>query len=206
MASGILAVLLLRTAIVAVPNLLADYPLGRQPAKEIVEAMLLNASTAMLETDERSFGDSLGSFVSAGRTEAVGAELKRGLSATLRSGAIGRMEAVTEVEVEDIINRDDDAGFSLLTSWNAIASGGIGVTCTAVAFAIAPFWTWRKRTERGVCMASPSLVRPQVHERISRHGLSGSDRSRLRAVLRRGCTSAFQSQYECAHHSCRTPK
>lgn len=124
LASGVLAVLLLRTAVLTVPNLVADYPLGRQPAKEIIEAMLLNASTAMLETDERSFADSLGRFVSADRTEAVGAELKRGLSATLPSGALGRMEAVNAVAVEDIINRDDDTGFSLLASWSALVSGG----------------------------------------------------------------------------------
>ena len=34
------------------------------------------------------------------------------------------MEAVDAVAVEDVINRDDDTGFSLLASWNALVSGG----------------------------------------------------------------------------------
>lgn len=121
--SCVFAVLVLRVAVVPLPNHVAG-SLDKRSAQEVVEAILLNAGSTLLEVDEANFAKALSAFVSADRSEAVGAELKRGLSVSLPSGALGRMEAVDAVAIEDVINRDDDTGFSLLASWNALVSGG----------------------------------------------------------------------------------
>ena len=121
--SCVVAVLLLRVAVVPLANPVAG-SLDKRSAREVVQAVLLNAGIALLEVDEASFAQALSSFVAADRAEDVGAELRRGLSVTLPSGALARTETVNAVEVEQITNRDDGAGISLLANWKALVSGG----------------------------------------------------------------------------------
>jgi hypothetical protein len=121
--SSVVAVLVIRVAVVPLPNPFAG-SIDERSAQEIVEAMLLNTGAALVEVDDSRFSEALSSFVPADRADAVGAELKRGLSVTLPSGALARTEKVDAVVVEEITDRDDETGISLLANWKALVSGG----------------------------------------------------------------------------------
>jgi hypothetical protein len=118
--AGLAAIFTVRVAVLPVP--LPGGAPDSQAAIDISDAMLRNAATAMLETQPEGFEAALGSFVSAGEIGSVGAEMRRGLSVTLPSGALARTDAIQAVTVEEIEPRGD--GLSLLATWTARVSGG----------------------------------------------------------------------------------
>ena len=121
--SGLLAIVAPRLAVVSLPNPLSG-SLDERSAPAVAESLLTNAGTALLEGDPRHFNDALATFVAPDRAEAVGAELERGLSVTLPSGALARTEKVSAVTIEKITDRDDGTGTRLLANWQALVSGG----------------------------------------------------------------------------------
>lgn len=95
---------------------------GSQAAATISQDLLRNAATALLETEEQAYHRALTGFVAPDALPAVGAELRRGLSVTLPSGARARTDSIEEIAVEEVTRQDE--GVSLLTSWTAEVSGG----------------------------------------------------------------------------------
>ena len=69
-----------------------------EAARQLMAGMLDDIGTAMLETRPEGFAAALAPFVAPDRAGAVGAELRRGLSVTLPSGAMARTEAIVDLE------------------------------------------------------------------------------------------------------------
>jgi hypothetical protein len=118
--AGAAAIATHQVAVLPVP--LPSGPPDGQAATGISDAMVRNASTAMLETQPETFEAALGSFVSAPEIGSVGAEMRRGLSVILPSGARARTDTIEGMTIEEITSHGD--GLSLLASWTAQVSGG----------------------------------------------------------------------------------
>lgn len=120
------AVLTLLVAVVTVraPVITVHSPggSGKEAAKLISDAMLKNAATAMLETQPETFDVALESFVAEEEIGPVGAEMRRGLSVTLPSGARALTETIEDVKVEKVESSGD--GVNVLARWTATVSGG----------------------------------------------------------------------------------
>ncbi|WP_068113493.1 hypothetical protein [Tropicimonas marinistellae] len=105
-------------------------PLPGRPAPDADAAHLLmaglldNMGAAMLETRPDGFAQALAPFVLSGRTGDVGAELRRGLSVSLPSGALARTDEIVEIEVERISPVPDATGNQIVAQWTASVSGG----------------------------------------------------------------------------------
>ncbi|MCP4385284.1 MAG: hypothetical protein GY798_28385 [Hyphomicrobiales bacterium] len=88
----------------------------------VVEKILSNISITMLETRSDRFDAAMMPFVEADSIGAVGGEIRRGLSVSLPSGALARVEAVDEIDIQDV--SETEGGSRILASWYAYASGG----------------------------------------------------------------------------------
>ncbi|MDW4551688.1 hypothetical protein R5H32_20350 [Defluviimonas sp. D31] len=93
-------------------------------ARQLMSGLLDNVGTAMLETRQEGFDHALTTFVPSDRSAEVGAELRRGLSVILPSGALARTDEITDLEVEQISPAPDGAGSQILARWTASMSGG----------------------------------------------------------------------------------
>jgi len=76
----------------------------------------------MLETEDAAFAEALDTFVPSEEAEAVGAEMRRGLSVTLPTGAHAITDSIEEVKIEKIEPRAN--GIDVLVRWTANMSGG----------------------------------------------------------------------------------
>ncbi|MDJ0511916.1 MAG: hypothetical protein QNJ62_00580 [Methyloceanibacter sp.] len=95
---------------------------NREATKKISQAILTNAATAMLETEDAAFTTTLSAFVPPDELQAVGAEMRRGLSVTLPTGARALTDEIEDVTIEKIEPRD--GGIDVLARWTANMSGG----------------------------------------------------------------------------------
>ncbi|MCL5779264.1 hypothetical protein M1105_20100 [Limibaculum sp. FT325] len=103
-------------------------PRGATPTPEAAHAILSgvldNVSAAMLETRPSGYDAALASFVSEDHRNAVGSELRRGLSVSLPSGARALTDGMADLSIEEITPASDGAGTQILASWSAEVSGG----------------------------------------------------------------------------------
>lgn len=74
-------------------------------AWKVMSGLLEDVGTAMLETRPEGFAQALRTFVPPDRAGEVGAELRRGLSVALPSGALARTDEITSLEVERVSGR-----------------------------------------------------------------------------------------------------
>ncbi len=91
---------------------------------QVVEGLLSNIGTAMLETQSDKTAAALEPFVEAGNRDDVQAEMKRGLSVTLPSGALARVEEIVDLNVESFAVGDARNRHQALANWTARVSGG----------------------------------------------------------------------------------
>ncbi len=91
---------------------------------KIVEGLLTNISTAMLEPQNDQLTIALEPFVEAGNRNDVGAEMRRGLSVTLPSGAVARINGITNLNVESFLPGEYRDEHQVLANWTAQVSGG----------------------------------------------------------------------------------
>jgi hypothetical protein len=87
-------------------------------------SLLENIAVAMLETDDAGFNTALEVFVAGESIEAVGPEIRRGLTVALPSGAEARTEEIVNLVVEEIEKTAGSSSHQILTSWTARVSGG----------------------------------------------------------------------------------
>ena len=97
-------------------------PPGQKAATEISRAILTNTATAMLETEAAAFAKALDTFVPRQEVEAVGAEIRRGLSVKLPTGARAITDSIEDVKIEKMEPRAN--GIDVLARWTANMSGG----------------------------------------------------------------------------------
>lgn len=95
-----------------------------EAAHRVVSGLLDNISTAMLETEAAEFEAALEAFVVAANVDAVGPEIRRGLTVSLPSGARARIEEIADLKVEEVTEAANGAGHQILASWSARVSGG----------------------------------------------------------------------------------
>ncbi|WP_050605529.1 hypothetical protein [Ruegeria sp. 6PALISEP08] len=91
-------------------------------ATQILDGLLQNVSVSMLSADAATFQSSLGSYVSKEHRLDVGAEMRRGLSIELPSGALARIEAVDDITADSV--QEAKEGLQILARWDAYVSGG----------------------------------------------------------------------------------
>ncbi|CUK09509.1 hypothetical protein RUE5091_03187 [Ruegeria denitrificans] len=92
-------------------------------AAQVTEAIVSNLAIARLETQDLQFSKALRAFVRAETLQDVAAEIRRGLSVTLPSGATARIESTDALVVESIEPKAD-GGNRILARWDALVSGG----------------------------------------------------------------------------------
>ncbi len=90
-------------------------------ATKITEGIVRNAAVAMFETEQESFDRVLESFVVHADMEPVGAEMRRGLSVQLPSGARALTDRIENVHVEEV--NSSEGVVTVLASWTAHVSG-----------------------------------------------------------------------------------
>ncbi|MTI02100.1 hypothetical protein [Roseibium sp. RKSG952] len=91
---------------------------------QIVEGLLTNIGTTMLETRDDNTVAAMEPYVEAINREKVQAEMRRGLSVTLPSGALARVEAISDLNVESFSPGTDRHQHQALANWTARVSGG----------------------------------------------------------------------------------
>lgn len=97
-------------------------PPGTEAATAILTRLLDNAAIAQLEPREAAFTAALAPFVADPRRAAVGAEIRRGLSVNLPTGARARLEGIDAMQIEELT--PTDTGLRVLASWTGRAVGG----------------------------------------------------------------------------------
>ncbi|WP_226628160.1 hypothetical protein [Alloyangia pacifica] len=123
------AALALIAAVASVP-VTTQVSLPGQPApdaemaRQLLSRFLENVGTAMLETRPETFAAALSPFVASDRVSDVATELRRGLSVTLPSGALARVDEINELQVEQISPDRSGSGSQILATWTAALSGG----------------------------------------------------------------------------------
>ncbi len=90
----------------------------------VVEGLLGNISTAMLEPNAQRFETALNPFVDADSRTQVGDELRRGLSVTLPSGALARTDKIVDLQIESLSPGETRGDHQILANWTAQVSGG----------------------------------------------------------------------------------
>lgn len=91
---------------------------------QVVEGLLNNIGTAMLETQNDKAAAALEPFVEADNRDDVQAEMMRGLSVKLPSGALARVEDILDLNVESFAAGDARNRHQALANWTARVSGG----------------------------------------------------------------------------------
>ncbi len=92
--------------------------------RQIVEGLLTNIGTTMLETQDDNSVAAMEPYVEAINRDKVQAEMRRGLSVTLPSGAMARIDAISELSVESFTPGEERNQHQALASWTARVSGG----------------------------------------------------------------------------------
>ncbi|WP_282152792.1 hypothetical protein [Ruegeria atlantica] len=118
-----LAATALRTATVEI-TLPTDTLAKTDAAAEVAEKIVSNLATARLETQSPQMSEALNAFVTAEALNDVGAEIRRGLSVSLPSGASAQIEATEGLVVENVDSNNADGSNQVLARWNATVSGG----------------------------------------------------------------------------------
>ncbi|MES0827280.1 hypothetical protein [Ruegeria sp. SCP11] len=90
----------------------------------VAKGMLDNINTALLETDADGIQAALAPFVDESHREDVSAELRRGLSVTLPSGASALAEEIEDLLVENLAQGQGKDDFQIIANWTARVSGG----------------------------------------------------------------------------------
>ncbi|MGI9370399.1 MAG: hypothetical protein ACR2O2_16335 [Ruegeria sp.] len=93
-------------------------------AHAVLTGMFDNIRAAALETEDEGFQTALAPFVDAQHRGEVAAEIRRGLSVTLPSGALARTDRVGDIIIEDISQTPDGDATQILANWTANMSGG----------------------------------------------------------------------------------
>ena len=91
---------------------------------QVVQGLLNNVSTAMLELDAETLQESLEPFVALDNREDVSTELRRGLSVTLPSGTVARTEDILQLQIERWSQGENSDAHQILANWTARVSGG----------------------------------------------------------------------------------
>lgn len=94
-----------------------------EAAASITYAILENVAVAQLETQTPQLATALSKFVLAEHTNDVKAEIRRGMTVALPSGAKARVNEIANLTVENI-NSSTDGGAQVLARWDASVSGG----------------------------------------------------------------------------------
>ncbi len=93
-------------------------------AHAVLTGMFDNIRAAALETEDDGFQTALAPFVEEQHRGEVAAEIRRGLSVTLPSGALARTDKVGDIIIEDISRTPDGDATQILANWTANVSGG----------------------------------------------------------------------------------
>lgn len=91
---------------------------------QIVEGLVTNIGTTMLETQDVGVIAAMEPFVEASNRDQVEAEMRRGLSVTLPSGALARVEVISDLNVESFKPGEVRNQHQALVNWTARVSGG----------------------------------------------------------------------------------
>ncbi|WP_159090086.1 hypothetical protein [Ruegeria sp. Alg231-54] len=92
--------------------------------RQIVGGLLTNIGTTMLETRDDNAVAAMEPYVEALNRDKVQAEIHRGLSVTLPSGAMARVEAISDLNVESFAPGEERNQHQVLANWTARVSGG----------------------------------------------------------------------------------
>ena len=92
--------------------------------RQIIEGLVTNIGTTMLETRDDNALGAMEPYVEAINRDKVQAEMRRGLSVTLPSGAMARVEAISDLNVESFTPGEDRNQHQALANWTARVSGG----------------------------------------------------------------------------------
>ncbi|WP_170335498.1 hypothetical protein [Ruegeria arenilitoris] len=91
---------------------------------QVMHSFLTNISAAMLEPRDVQFKDALEPFVDVSNRNDVGTEMRRGLSVTLPSGALARVDDISDLQVERFSADTGNNQHQVLANWTAEVSGG----------------------------------------------------------------------------------
>lgn len=97
--------------------------LTEMTSQAVMQGLLENVSTAMLEPQDETFVTALDPFVDKGNQDSVGAELRRGLSVTLPSGAVAKTDRVFDLQIESVTPGQSRNEHQILANWTAQVSG-----------------------------------------------------------------------------------
>ncbi len=97
---------------------------NQSQAHAVLTGMFDNIRAAALETEDEGFQTALAPFVEEQHRGEVAAEIRRGLSVTLPSGALARTDKVGDIIIEDISQTPDGDATQILANWTANVSGG----------------------------------------------------------------------------------
>ena len=122
-AALLIAALTTSSAVVSIRN-----PIDRLPdaktASKIFTAVLDNVNTANLETTPERRKLELSAVVSDSGVREVAEELDRALAIQVAGGGLARVDAVQDVELQDIRTLESGRGFQAVASWKVRASAG----------------------------------------------------------------------------------
>ena len=117
------AVLLLRVAVIHVPNPLAGPP-DDATAAQILSGVLSNVNYAYVEKDPDALHRAVQVVVVAETLPGVKEELDRALAIKIVGGGIARVDTVEHVALKDVAALERRSGFRGLAEWTAKASAG----------------------------------------------------------------------------------
>ncbi|WP_170560422.1 hypothetical protein [Ruegeria atlantica] len=92
-------------------------------ATQITEALVSNLAVARLEIDDTRLTNALKTIVTPEQIADIKTEARRGLSATLPSGAVAKIDGIQNLLVETV-EPLSEGGDQILARWDAVVSGG----------------------------------------------------------------------------------
>jgi hypothetical protein len=93
-------------------------------AERVVSQVVHNIGFSQLEVLPERFVATLGLYVSRQDVDEVGAEIRRGLSVRLPTGALAQTDSIEDIRIEEVSVTDTRNGSRVLASWTAHVSGG----------------------------------------------------------------------------------
>ena len=96
--------------------------LNDDTAVKVVGRTIDNSATAMLEVDGERFTAALKPFVPGSDLDAVGTEIRRGLSVVLPSGARAQIRATKDLRIESVTQGKTSQ--QVLATWTSLVDGG----------------------------------------------------------------------------------
>ncbi len=121
--SAVVAVLLLRVAVVDVANPFAGPP-GEEAAAQIVTGVLNSLNSAYVEQDPAALRQALGIVVASDALADVEVELGRALAINVVGGGIARIDAVEDLQLKETTTLEGRPGFRSLVEWTVQANAG----------------------------------------------------------------------------------